>query len=315
MAGPARGMSRGGAAPGVAAVRVRCPAKINLGFWILGRRPDGYHEVDTFLQAISLEDEITIESGPPGLSLEASGLRIPGPGPNLVQRAWALLEETGALPRGAGVRAHLVKRIPVGSGLGGGSSDAAGFLAGVDRLLGLRLGDAALGSLAARLGSDAPFFLRGGLARATGRGERVRHLCPIAPFWVVLATPATAISTTWAYGQLRNRLTQDGEGARVCASAITRRDLLGVANAMSNAFEGVILPHLPGIADLKRAIVSSGAIGALLSGSGSTVFGLAQSLPAAHAIVNAVGNRGAEARIARSMEHGIVVSVESLGVG
>lgn len=313
MAAPARRTGVG--ASRVAAVRVRCPAKINLGLWILGRRPDGYHEVDTFLQAISLEDEITIATGPPGLSLETAGRAIPGPGPNLIERAWALLEESGALPPGAGVRARLVKRIPVGSGLGGGSSDAAGFLAGVDRLFGLDLGSAEVESLAARLGTDAPFFVRGGLAHATGRGERVRHLCPIAPFWVVLVTPATAISTTWAYRQLKNRLTPDGKRAKFCASAITRRDLQGVANAMENAFEGVILPHLPGIAELKRALVSSGAIGALLSGSGSTVFGLAQSLPAAHAVLNAVGNRGAEARIARSIEHGIVISVESLGLG
>lgn len=306
MAAPARRTGVG--ASRVAAVRVRCPAKINLGLWILGRRPDGYHEVDTFLQAISLEDEITIAKGPPGLSLEAAGRRIPGPGPNLIERAWALLEESGALPPGAGVRARLVKRIPVGSGLGGGSSDAAGFLVGVDRLFGLGLGSAALESLAARLGTDAPFFVRGGLAHATGRGERVRHLCPIEPFWVVLATPATAISTTWAYGQIRNGLTPNGEGARVLASAITRRDLHGVADAMMNAFEGVILPHLPGIAELKRALVSSGAIGALLSGSGSTVFGVSQSLPKAQAVLNAVGNRGAEFRIARSIEHGAVVS-------
>jgi 4-diphosphocytidyl-2-C-methyl-D-erythritol kinase len=206
------------------------------------------------------------------------------------------------------VRTRLVKRIPVGSGLGGGSSDTAGFLAGVDRLLGLRLNPAALASLAAKLGSDAPFFLRGGLARAGGRGERVRHLCPIAPFWVVLATPATAVSTTWAYDQLKKRLTPAGHDARVLASAITRRDLQGVANAMSNAFEGVILPYLPGIADVKRALVSSGAVGALLSGSGSTVFGLAPSLPAAEAVLNAVGNRPVEVRIARSIDHGVVLS-------
>lgn len=308
MAAPARRAPPGGLASRASALRVRCPAKINLGLWILGRRSDGYHEVDTFLQAISLEDEITIEKGAPGLSLETAGLAIRGPGPNLIERAWSLLEESGKLPSGAGVRARLVKRIPVGSGLGGGSSDAAGFLAGVDRLLGLGLDPAALAALAARLGSDAPFFLRGGLARATGRGERVRHLCPIAPFWVVLATPATAISTTWAYSQLKKRLTPPGGDARVLASAITRRDLQGVADAMSNAFEGVILPYLPGIADVKRVLVSSGAIGALLSGSGSTVFGLAPSLPAAEAVLNAVGNRPAEARIARSIDHGIVLS-------
>jgi len=293
----------------VDALRVRCPAKINLGLWILGRRPDGYHEIDTFLQAVSLEDEIRLErASSHGLSLETSGLAIPGPEPNLLERAWALLEESGVLPRERGVRARLVKHIPVGAGLGGGSSDAAGFLAGIDRLFDLKLGAARLEALASRLGSDVPFFLRGGLARATGRGEQLRHLCPIDPFWVVLATPATAISTTWAYAQLRNRLTPNGGAANVLASAITRRDLQGVANAMENAFEGVILPFLPSVADLKRALASSGAIGALLSGSGSTVFGIAQSFHAAQAVLNAVSSRSAEVRVARSVEHGVVVS-------
>jgi len=291
-----------------AGVRVRCPAKINLGLWALGRRPDGYHEIDTFLQAVSLEDEITIEPGPPGLALSARGRTIPGPAPNLIERAWQLLVEEGLLPSGAGARVALVKRIPVGAGLGGGSSDAAGFLAGIDRLLGLGLDATTLQSLAARLGSDVPFFLRGGLARATGRGDEVRHLCPIAPFWVVLVTPATAISTTWAYGQLKNQLTPHAEGARVLASAVERRDLHGVASAMYNAFEGVILPQLPVIADLRRALTSSGVMGALLSGSGSTVFGLVSSYPEAQAVRNAVGSRGAEVRITRSIEHGVIVS-------
>lgn len=293
-------------------LRVRCPAKVNLGLWILGRRPDGYHEIETYLQAVSLEDEITLESGSLGLTLHTVGRSIPGPGPNLIERAWALLEESRLLPRAAGVRARLLKRIPVGAGLGGGSSDAAGFLAGVSRLFHLDLDAATLDSLAARLGSDVPFFLRGGLAHATGRGEQVRHLCPIGPFWVVLLTPANAISTTWAYAQITKELTRNVPPASLLASAIQQHDLEGVANAMWNAFEGVILRQHPRVADLKRALASTigsgGAMGALLSGSGSTVFGVAPSFSEAQAVSNAVGNRGAEVRVARSIEHGVIVS-------
>lgn len=290
------------------AVRVRCPAKINLGLSILGRRPDGYHEIDTFLQAISLEDDLVLALGPPGLDLETSGRPIPGATPNIIERAWKVLQESGALPRGAGIRARLVKRIPVGSGLGGGSSDAAGFLMGAERLLGITIDSEGRHALAARLGSDVPFFLRGGLARATGRGERVRHLCPMDPFWVVLASPATAISTTWAYGQLRNRLTESSSGTRVLAKAIERRDLNGVASAMGNAFEGVVIPRHPQIADLKRTLASSGALGALLSGSGSTLFAVTRTRLAAHAVLKAVGNCGVEVRVARSIERGVIVS-------
>lgn len=294
-------------APGVV-LRVRCPAKVNLGLWVGGQRPDGYHEVDTILQSISLEDEILVSPGPPGLSLETRGIRIPGPGPNLIERAWALLSDEGLLPRGAGLHVRLTKRIPVGAGLGGGSSDAAGFLLAAERYLALQLSESDRLDLAKRLGSDVTFFFRGGLARATGRGERVGHLCPIKPFWLVLATPATAISTTWAYAQLRNRLTHEPSRATFLASAITRGDLMGVVDAMHNAFEAVVLSQLPEIADLKRVFASSGAMGALLAGSGSTVYGITSSRIAAQAVLRAVGRRHAEVRLARSIDYGVVVS-------
>jgi 4-diphosphocytidyl-2-C-methyl-D-erythritol kinase len=290
------------------ALKIRCPAKVNLGLWLLGRRPDGYHEIDTVLQAVSLEDELTLEPGPPGLLLTTRGRPIPGPGSNVIQRAWDLLGELGLLPRGAGLRARLTKRIPVGAGLGGGSSDAAGFLAGAERLFDLNLTELDRQALAARLGSDVPFFLRGGIARATGRGERVRHLCPIDPYWVVLVSPATAISTTWAYSQVRYPLTGGTVGATVLASAIERRDLGGMVDAMHNAFESVILARLPKIDEMKRALASAGALGALLSGSGSTVFGIAHSLVSAQAVQSAVSGRGAEVRVVRSTEHGVTMS-------
>jgi 4-diphosphocytidyl-2-C-methyl-D-erythritol kinase len=196
----------------------------------------------------------------------------------------------------------------VGAGLGGGSSDAAGFLVAAERFLALQLSESDRLDLATRLGSDVTFFLRGGLARATGRGERVRHLCPIAPFWVVLASPATAVSTTWAYSLLKNRLTERPSQARVLASAIQRGDLMGVVDAMHNAFEAEVLPQLPEVAELRRAVASSGAMGALLAGSGSTVFGIAPSRFAAQAVLKAVGRRHAEVRVARSIDYGVIVS-------
>ncbi len=305
-AAPRRDADR--ATPPAPALKIRCPAKVNLGLWLLGRRPDGYHEIDTILQAVSLEDELTLEPGQPGLKLTTLGRPIPGPEPNVIQRAWDLLTELGLLPRGAGVRARLTKRIPVGAGLGGGSSDAAGFLAGAERFFDLGLTEPERHALAARLGSDVPFFLRGGIARATGRGEKVRHLCPMDPYWLVLVSPVTAISTTWAYSQVRYPLTGDTVEATVLASAIEKRDLGGMVDAMHNAFESVILARLPKIDEMKRALASAGAIGALLSGSGSTVFGVAHSLLSAQAVQSAVSGRGAEVRVVRSIEHGVTVS-------
>lgn len=294
-----------------ARLRVRCPAKINLGLWILGRRPDGYHEIDTIVQAITLDDELLLRPGAAGLDFAARGLRIPGDGPNLVERAWSLLLEEGLLPRGAGLSVTLTKRIPVGAGLGGGSSDATGMLAGANRWFDIGLSDDDLERLAARLGSDAPFFVRGGTARATGRGERVGHLCPGSPLWVVLASPPIAISTTWAYGMLRNRLTGGGSEASILAAALADGALTDVARAMRNVFEDVLLPQVPEIAALKRALASNGAVAAQLTGSGSTVFGLAASREAALDIMAGVSSCRAEIRLVRTLERGVIVAGRS----
>lgn len=289
-------------------MRVRCPAKVNLGLWILRRRDDGYHDVDTILQTINLEDELILEPGPPGLTLTTRGRTIPGPGPNLVERAWNLVAARAERRGNAGVSATLTKRIPIGAGLGGGSSDAAGFLAGVNRLLSLGLTESELHNLGSSLGADVPFFFRGGTARGEGRGDQLRQLCPTMPFWVVLASPPLAISTSWAYGQVRNDLTPGGRGINVLASAISSQDWDGIVGAMHNVFEDVVLPNFPSLAALKRAMHECGAAKALLTGSGSTVFGVVRSRDDAHAIAKGIAGSGAEVRVARTLERGVTVA-------
>jgi len=288
------------------ALRVRCPAKINLGLWILGRRPDGYHEIDTILQSVALEDELTLEESADGLTLRTRGLPIPGGTPNIVERAWSLLVEERRISRG--VRALLTKRIPIGGGLGGGSSDAAGFLLGVNRLLDLDLDEEAIQSIAARVGSDVPFFLRGGTARATGRGEQVRHLCPAPPAWVVLATPPLAVSTTWAYGRAKIALTLQGGSASMLAVAIERRDWLAIASHLHNDFEDVVLPEFGVVARLRRVLEESGVLGSLLSGSGSTVFGLARTQEEAQLAARRVAALGAAVHVVRTTERGVALA-------
>lgn len=296
-------------APGAGAgVRVRCPAKVNLGFWILGRRPDGYHEVDTILQTVTLEDELTLElARPAGLRLEVRGRAIEGAGPNLVERAWELLREQG-LARDLGVRARLMKRIPVGAGLGGGSSDAAGLLAGANRLFGLGLTERDLSALGARLGADVPFLLRGGTARGTGRGDQVRQLCPIRPLWMALVSPPFAIPTTWAYDRVRKRLTHLGTEANFLETAIAGSDLKQVAAAMRNVFEDVVLPEYPELDALKRAMESRGAIKAQLTGSGSSLIGFVGTHDEALAIAKGIAGTGAEVRVVRTLERGVAVA-------
>ena len=289
------------------ALTVRCPAKINLGFWILGRRPDGYHEVDTIFQTVALEDELLLETAGDGFSLETRGLPIHGEGANILERAWYLIQ--GRAGREArGVRVRLTKRIPIGGGLGGGSSDAAGFLLGVNRLLNLEIEESDLGELAARLGADVPFFLKGGTARGTGRGEQVRHLCPAPPAWIVLATPPIAVSTTWAYGRVRNPLTPGRSGASMLAAALGQGSWEGIAPLLHNDFEDVVLPEVPIVARLRRALEESRALGSLLSGSGSTVFGLALTTEQARRVAQSAVACGAAVHVVRTTERGVAIA-------
>ncbi len=289
------------------ALRVRCPAKINLGLWILARRPDGYHEIDTIMQSVALEDELLLEESRAGFELETRGIPIPQDSPNILERAWSLVSEARSPVRG--VRARLTKRIPVGAGLGGGSSDAAGFLLGVNRLLGLDFTEKEVQSIASRLGSDVPFFLKGGTARATGRGDRVRHLCPMPPAWVVLATPPLAVSTTWAYGRARIPLTLQGGGASMLAAAIEGRDWPSITSRLHNDFEDVVLPEFEVVARLRRALDESGVLGSLLSGSGSTVFGLARTEDEAQSAARSATALGATVHVVRTTERGVALAI------
>jgi 4-diphosphocytidyl-2-C-methyl-D-erythritol kinase len=292
-----------------AAVRVHCPAKVNLGLWILGRRPDGYHEVDTVLHSIDFEDELWLErGGPPGCRLVVRGRAIPGPGPNLIERAWERLVAFRPELRDHGVDVELTKRVPPGAGLGGGSSDAAGFLAGAVEIFGLGLEPTELETLAADLGSDVPFFVRGGAARATGRGERLRHIRPLPPTWGLLVMPPVAVSTGWAYGLLKNRLTPQGGAASILASAVAHGDVGAAVGARFNAFEDVVLPHVPSLVGLKESFVAAGAWGALMSGSGSSFFSLARSENEARAVAAAIAKSHADVRVMRTRERGVTVS-------
>jgi len=287
------------------ALRVRCPAKINLGLWILGRRPDGYHEIDTVMQTVSLEDELLLERAGEGFELATRGLPIPANGPNVLERAWDLI---AARNPPAGVRVRLTKRIPVAAGLGGGSSDAAGFLVGLDRLLGLDLSEEEIRDLAARLGSDVTFFLKGGTARATGRGDQVRHLCPAPPGWLVLATPPVAISTTWAYERVKIPLTLAGRSASILAAAIASQDWRSISPHFHNDFEDAVLSEFEVVAGLRRALDASGVLGSLLSGSGSTVFGLARTRDEAQSAARTAAALGASVHVVRTTERGVALA-------
>jgi 4-diphosphocytidyl-2-C-methyl-D-erythritol kinase len=262
-------------------VRVPAYAKVNLRLDVLGRRPDGYHELRTVFQAISLNDTLDLELRPrPGLELQVLGDGSLSGVPteeNLVFRA---LRDLGvALGLGQGVRAVLTKRIPVGRGLGGGSSDAAAAMLGLLKLTNQRIETARLLEIASGLGADVPFFLHGGRALGIGRGDEIyplpdvkqRHLLVISPHDI-------AIPTKEAYQWLSQALSQEltnREGPtkllRFCALCWSPQ-----GGALSNDFEAAVFPRFPRLAAIKRELLQQGAAEASLAGSGSAVFGVYQ---------------------------------------
>jgi 4-diphosphocytidyl-2-C-methyl-D-erythritol kinase len=253
---------------------------VNLALEILGRRADGYHEVITVMQAVELSDRVVLEDAVP-LELRTTAPGIPTDASNLAMRAALALRDAAGVERG--VRITLDKRIPVAAGLGGGSSDAAAVLLGLNRLWRLRWPIAKLADVAVSLGMDVSFFLRGGAALGTGRGEELDRIRGTA-LALVLVNPRYASSTAEAYGRLTPSMYTDGAHAREVATALGSRRTERVARSLYNGLEAAVAPAQPEIGRMKAALVAAGALGALMSGSGPTVFGIARSLDHARQI-------------------------------
>ena len=268
---------------------MRASAKVNLSLEVLGKRPDGYHEIATVMQAVDLHDRLTLEVAPI-LSLRADDPDLPTDERNLVMRAARLLREAAQVEIGA--RIELEKRIPVAAGLGGGSSDAAATLWALNRLWGLRWPRTRLMELAVKIGMDVPFFLGPGPALGTGRGERLRRLGRTAGYALVLVNPGVAVSTREVYERVPTGWTREATGAARVVEALRLRGAARLAAALTNHLEGIVEPMLPAVTRMKVALLAAGALGALMSGSGPTVFGLARSLDHARQIRRRVNRAG-----------------------
>lgn len=261
----------------------RAPAKVNLSLRVLAREEGGYHQIETVFQALELADEVTIVlTDEPGVRLRLDGVGPGALGPereNLaVRAARAYLEALD--PDGweeSGVRIRLVKRIPHGSGLGGGSSDAAAVLRGMEELHDRTLGLSRLVSIGASLGADVAFFvLDTPRALGWGRGDRLLPLPPLPSREVVIARPQQPIATPWAYRTLAEQRAREGRD-RAGGAVVSLEDLESwdeVAARAENAFQGALEPVRPELGVLRRTLLEAGAAPALLSGSGSAVFGV-----------------------------------------
>ncbi len=251
-------------------ISVRSPAKVNLFLRVLGKRPDGYHELYTLMEPVALFDEITINAEPgEGIVIKTRDSRIPTDHRNLAHKAAALfLSKTGIKRR---LTIGLEKKIPVGAGLGGGSSNAATVLTSLNTLLGTGLDETELLEMAASIGSDVPFFILNSPAIARGRGEKLRRLT-LPPLYFVLINPGFSVSTKWVYDNLV--LTNHPEDNMLDNSERLFKTLNGLLDTLVNDLEAVTVSKYPEIRRLKGLLMRSGALASLMSGSGPTVFGL-----------------------------------------
>ncbi len=245
-------------------------AKINLDLRVIGKRADGYHELFTVFQTVSLCDEISFAESD-SIRLTCSDPQIPTDERNLIVRAAVILRERFAVPLGA--RMHLEKRIPAPGGLGGGSSNAAAALIGLKRLWRLGIGFEEMVEIAAMLGSDVPFFLYGGTAIGFGRGTEIEPKDDISEEYLLIVTPDVHVSTNAAFEKLNAPNLTSEVSERILLNCRFNAELLDLRHsALKNDFEPAIFTAHPETALVKKTLLDLGAVNALMSGSGASVF-------------------------------------------
>lgn len=289
------------------AIRLFAPAKINWALTIQRRRPDGYHDINTIFQALEWGDELNCvqHSGQDCVILCNEPAVPTGPG-NLVHKAWSRLREIYP-DRVGGLVVDLTKRIPAGAGLGGGSSDAAAALVAVDKLYDLALDQAELEAHAAAIGSDCPFFLRGGTVLASGRGEIMRPIPNhLGHLWVVVVWPGFASPTAEAYGRVKPEHWQDDTVVMAAARALESGNLKVLQTNMKNIFSELVVLHNLKYKQVLCAFEKAGLVCPLLSGSGSAWFGLARD-----------GSHAAQARqqLSETFPVAVATTLRRAGVG
>lgn len=254
-------------------ISLKALAKINLGLDVVRRREDGYHEVRMIMQTIHLYDRLKItKTKTPGIEIHSNLPFLPVNENNLVYKAGQLLMNEFGIKKG--VRVDLLKRIPVAAGMAGGSSDAAAMLYGINQLFDLGLSRKQLMERGVSIGADVPYCLMRGTALAEGIGEKLKQLPPMVKCPVLIAKPQISVSTKFVYQNLKLDGTTVHPNIDALIRDIKKKDLCAVTADMGNVLETVTIPNYPVIAEIKKQMIHSGAQGAMMSGSGPTVFGL-----------------------------------------
>lgn len=263
-------------------ITIPARAKINLTLDVLGKRLDGYHEVEMVMQSVELHDSLEFSMADKGIAITVEGADLSPGADNLVYRAAELVRLQGGVNLGARIR--LKKNIPVAAGLGGGSADAAATLKALNEMWGIGLSVAELILLGEQLGADVPFCLMEGTVLARGKGEQVLRLPPCPPLGLVLVKPPFGVSTESVYRAFRSGQTVKKPDTRAMIEAIRANDVSDIAACLGNALESVTTRLHREVAEIKEKLIEAGALGALMSGSGPTVFGLTGDLAAARSV-------------------------------
>ncbi len=268
---------------------IRAPAKINWFLHIVQKRKDGYHDIVSIMQCVSLYDELIFDHAD-SIAVE-SDMDIPV-SDNLVYKAASLLKEFVSYSKGA--RIIIKKQIPVSAGLGGGSSDAAYTLSGLNTLWGLGLQHEELCSIGARIGSDVPFFFHAPAALVEGKGDRVNSLKIDSSCRLLLVKPNVSVSTAWAYGEFDqlsgHTLTKKPFDIKLFCRTLQKQDFLSLAYMLSNDLEEAVMREYPAVSEIKHKLVKMGAEASFMSGSGPTVFGVFRSKEKAEKAFVAMGH-------------------------
>lgn len=254
-------------------MRLKAYAKINLGLDVVRKREDGYHEVRMIMQTINMFDRIEIrKKRKKGITVSTNLFYLPINQDNLVYRAASLLLDEFGIEEGVSI--ELKKYIPVAAGMAGGSSDAAAVLYGINRMFGLELSMEELMKRGVRLGADIPYCLMRGTVLSEGIGEILTPLPPLPSCSVLVAKPPISVSTKFVYERLKADQLSEHPDIDGMAEAIRQQDFYGVADRLGNVLETVTIPEYPVIAHIKHTMLVNGAVNALMSGSGPTIFGL-----------------------------------------
>lgn len=284
-------------------------AKVNLSLEVIRRRRDGYHEIETILQSIDLHDELRIDLTSDGKIVQTcSDPAIPTDETNLCYRALVAMRRYAGESLGA--RIHVQKNIPAGSGLGGGSANAAGVILSVDRVMGLRVPMPELEALAADLGSDVPFMLHGGTMLGRGRGEKLTPMEPLKGCFFVVVRPNLTISTAWAYKNFSFALTKHRPRINLKSVNAVLARFPGVRISFRNALEDVVCPAYPVVSGVLEELLATRPSFASMTGSGSALYAVYDSEAKAAEIAERFSVRGFYSSVARPAKRAIDISVK-----